>query len=113
MAGAWLGDNCLASPPAIDVFKPGTFGHWTDVENFHDYRSQNHDDHDKYDKVAKLPDPAVIDTYNPILGARDAVAASIQILNHWVAKDPWTTARATITGLLTLSAAAKPADGSV
>lgn len=103
----------LAAPPSIDSFKPGTFGHWTEIENFHDYRSQKHADHDKYDKVATLPDPARIDTYNPILGARDAVAASTAVLDHWHAGDPWATARPTIAALFTLSPTATPADGTV
>jgi hypothetical protein len=103
----------LAAPPAIDVFKPGKFGHWTRVENFHDYRSQNHADHDKYDEVKVLPDPTKIDTFNTILGGRDAVAASTEILNHWNAGDTWATAKPTIRGFFTLSPTATPADGSV
>ena len=103
----------LVVPKSVDIFKPGTYGHWTDVENFHDYRSQDHAAHDKYDKVARLPDPAVLDTYNPILGARDAIEASKQILDHWDAGDPWATARPTIAALFTLSPKASVADGTV
>lgn len=84
----------LAAPSSIDTYKPGKFGHWTDVENFHDYKSQKEDDHDKNDQVASRPDPQVLDSFNPIIGARDAADASVKILDRWKTGDPWAKGQA-------------------
>jgi hypothetical protein len=73
-----------------DLFKPGTYGQYGEVENFHCYRGQDETLHDKYDKPqGPVPEPANLDSFNALLGGRDAIDASIKLLNMWQDKTPW------------------------
>src|SRR5262249_3033141 len=67
-----------------EIFKPGKYGAWGEVENFHCYKGQDESAHDRYDKVASgvALDVNNLDSFNGLVGARDAIAATIKILNY-------------------------------
>ena len=76
--------------PGTDLFKPGTYGRYGAVENFHCYRGQDEKAHDKYDAPqGPTPEPANLDSFDALLGARDAIDASVKLLNMWQARTPW------------------------
>jgi hypothetical protein len=82
----------LVIPGQIEIFKPGKYGLWGAVLNFHCYKGQKSSDHDRYDKV---PDGVTLDTSNlgtfdGLLGARDAIAGAIKMLDYYHAFVPWT-----------------------
>ena len=78
-------------PGSSDLFKPGTYGHLGEVENFHCYRGQDEDLHDKYDVPLDgvTPDPTDLSTFNSTFGGRDALDHTVELLNFWNAKTPW------------------------
>jgi hypothetical protein len=80
----------LLDPNRIDQFKPGTYGKWGEVENFHTYRGQGKE-HGKYDKPldGSSPDPTDLSTFNSLLGGRDAIDASIKVLDMWQTNTAW------------------------
>ena len=101
-----------------DIFKPGTYGKWGEVENFHCYRGQDSESHGKYDKPqGGTPDPTNLSTFNSLLGARDAIEASIKLLNMWTANTPWEAAggpKELLEGVIfKLSAGVSPSDATV
>jgi hypothetical protein len=70
-------------PETTDVFRPGTYGQYGEVENFHCYRGQNHSLHDKYDTPPSGTTLRASDvtSFNALLGARDAIDTSLELLN--------------------------------
>src|SRR6185437_10202732 len=73
-----------------DQFKPGAYGQYGEVENFHCYRGQDETLHDKYDKPqGPVPKPADLAIFNALLGVRGAIEASIKLLNTWQDRTPW------------------------
>ena len=81
-------------PGQDDIFKPGTYGLWGDVENFHSYKGQDPAAHDRYDKVPEgmALDTANLDSFNELSGARDAIAAAIKILDFFRSGVAWAAA---------------------
>ena len=72
------------------AFKPGKFGRFGEVENFHCYKNQDHDAHDKYDKPGPTPpNPRDLTTFNEIIGARDAIDMASQLIQLWKTLTPW------------------------
>jgi hypothetical protein len=61
------------------------------VENFHCYTGQDESAHDRYDKVpdfgpnsaTKLDASNNLDSFNGLLGARDAIGAAIKLLSFF------------------------------
>ncbi|MEU6223122.1 papain-like cysteine protease family protein [Streptomyces sp. NPDC047042] len=77
-------------PGRDDAFKSGTHGRYGGIETFHCYSGQDSDAHNAYDKPAgELPHIEDITSFDPLIGARDAVAASRTLLNMWHAQTPW------------------------
>ena len=71
-------------------FKPGTYGKFGPIIAFHSYHGQDEPRHAHYDAVdGHLPFPKKLDTFNGILGARDAIDATIKLVNFFVAKKNW------------------------
>jgi len=80
-------------PGTKDQFKPGTWGRYGEVENFHCYRGQDHELHAKYDEIdASTVDIDDLDTFNPLIGARDSVEMSGRLLALWRAQTRWDAA---------------------
>ncbi|KAI1109763.1 hypothetical protein F5Y14DRAFT_466375 [Nemania sp. NC0429] len=73
------------------VFKPGMWGDWGAVLNFHCYKGQNSDLHSHYDGVedAPLPVPKNLDSFNSIIGARNAIEGCKKLINFWFAGTQW------------------------
>jgi hypothetical protein len=105
-------------PGKTDEFKPGTYGHYGEVENFHCYRGQS-ELHDKYDKPPLLAwlRPNDINSFNVLHGARDAVNAGLSLLNMWNSGTPWVASggpKELLEGtVFKLAAKASPADATV
>ena len=80
----------------IDDFKAGKYGIWGDVENFHCYKGQDETAHDRYDQVPPFRginlDPTNLDSFNALLGARDAIGAAIKLLNFFKSGTAWASA---------------------
>jgi hypothetical protein len=101
-----------------DEFKPGTYGHYGEVKNFHCYRGQS-ELHDKYDKPPLLAwlRPNDINSFNVLHGARDAVNASRSLLNMWNSGTPWAASggpKELLEGtVFKLAAEASPANATV
>jgi hypothetical protein len=77
-------------PGSVDRFKPGTYGHWGEVENFHCYRGQDEKLHDKYDlPLDGMPEATDLSTFDSMIGARDAIDRSVKLLDMWHTKTPW------------------------
>lgn len=73
------------------VFKAGMWGDWGAVLNFHCYDGQNSDHHSFYDGLegASLPVPKDLDSFNSVIGGRNAIDASKQIINFWAEATKW------------------------
>ena len=114
-----LNPEDLSGAPDDDEFLPGKWGRYGAVENFHCYRGQNPDQHKKYDRPPKgiVLRPEFADSFNPLLGARDAVDASAKLLGMWNNQTPWDAPdgpQAYLEGtVFKLAANAKPADNTV
>ncbi|MFE1443783.1 papain-like cysteine protease family protein [Streptomyces sp. NPDC058739] len=77
-------------PGRDDAFKPGTYGRYGGIENFHCYRGQDLQTHDTYDMpTGELPRIEDITSFNSLIGARDAVEACRTLLNMWHVMTPW------------------------
>ncbi|MER5228035.1 papain-like cysteine protease family protein [Streptomyces flaveus] len=76
-------------PGKADEFTHGTYGRYSEIENFHCYRGQNDKVHLKYDTISPAPKPADLPSFNRLLGARDAVKASTSLLDMWHARTAW------------------------
>jgi hypothetical protein len=102
-----------------DKFKPGTYGHYGDVENFHCYKGQDSTLHDKYDKPSwwSSVDASDLTSFNSLPGARDAIDASIKLLNMSRAGTAWAAnsgPKELLEGtIFRLSANVSPADSTV
>jgi hypothetical protein len=82
-----LNPGDLVKPDVTDVFKTGKYGKFGDVENFHCYRGQNKPQHEKYDHFEDSEfDFTKLDTFNGLIGARDAIDYSKKLLDFWNAK---------------------------
>ena len=98
------------------TFKQGTYGHFGAVENFHSYTMHDHDEHDSFDAFDKdkmhINDPA---SFNPLAGARDAIAKCTKLINFWVAKTPYQDGPKALVEneIFALSPSVTPADNSV
>lgn len=73
------------------VFKPGTWGDWGAVINFHHYDGQNSDRHSHYDGLegVSLPVPKDLDSFNSIIGARNAIEGCKKLINFWADAVKW------------------------
>ncbi|KAI3325686.1 hypothetical protein HD806DRAFT_552945 [Xylariaceae sp. AK1471] len=73
------------------VFEPGTWGDWGAVINFHCYDGQNSDLHAHYDGLegAPLPVPKNLDSFNSIIGARNAIEGCKKLINFWADGTQW------------------------
>jgi hypothetical protein len=79
-------------PGTTDQFRPGTYGQYGEVENFHVYRGQDHKLHEKYDKPPEGMTATNLASFDGMLGARDAVDASMAVLDLWQAGTLWAAA---------------------
>ena len=71
-------------------FKKGTYGRYGSIIAFHTYVGQDEPRHSHYDTTdGDLPLPRNLDSFNGVLGARDAIEASTKITNFVVAKTKW------------------------
>ncbi|KAL8793411.1 MAG: hypothetical protein Q9195_003997 [Heterodermia aff. obscurata] len=71
-------------------FKKGTYGRYGSIIAFHTYGGQDEPRHSHYDTTdGDLPLPRNLDSFNGVLGARDAIEASTKIINFVVAKTKW------------------------
>ena len=71
-------------------FKSGTFGQYGPIIAFHIYKGQDKDRHSHYDGLTgDLPLPKNLNSFNSILGARNAIDASTRLINLIVAKKNW------------------------
>jgi hypothetical protein len=80
------------APGETDQFQAGRYGRYGAVENFHCYREQDSSLHDKYDSPGMFgttPDPTYVDSFDGLLGARDAINASMLLLNFWKGGTAW------------------------
>src|SRR4030095_9734687 len=107
-----------ASAADLEKFKPGKYGKYGEVENFHFYGGQKPEDHDKYDKPGDPPPTAAnLDSFNEMHGARDAIDAGIALLNLWSNATPWSVpggAKELLEGtIFKLSVSATPSDATV
>ncbi|MYM30958.1 hypothetical protein GTP58_21710 [Duganella sp. CY15W] len=99
-----------------DQFKPGTYGKYGDVENFHCYKGQNHADHDKYDNFdASKLDTGKLETFNPLTGSRDAIDQCMKLLDFWKTGTPYASGPKDLfeNKIFRLSGGATPADALV
>lgn len=73
------------------VFKPGTWGDWGAVINFHCYDGKNKDRHKHYDGLegVSLPVPKNLDSFNSIIGARNAIEGCKKLINFWADAVKW------------------------
>ncbi|KAI1323314.1 hypothetical protein F5Y16DRAFT_384235 [Xylariaceae sp. FL0255] len=72
-------------------FRPGTYGRWGPVITFHTYKDQS-DHHAHYDGLPEgqgVPVPQNLDSFNTIIGARDAISACTKLIDFWAEKRDW------------------------
>ena len=74
-----------------DQFKPGTWGRYGEVENFHYYGDQDKTLHAKYDVPPEgmVMRPTDVASFNPLVGARDSITATAELLTMWQNQMPW------------------------
>ena len=102
-----------------EIFKPGKYGLWGEVENFHSYKGQDEKAHDRYDKPPDgvTLDTANLDSFDGLVGARDAIAGAIKILDFFKSGVSWSAMggpKEFLEGtVFKISAAATPADNTV
>ncbi|KAJ8131011.1 hypothetical protein O1611_g2614 [Lasiodiplodia mahajangana] len=72
-------------------FKDNMWGDWGAIINFHCYLGQDSDLHSHYDGLedAPLPSPTNLDSFNSIIGARNAIAASKKLIDFWADGTRW------------------------
>ncbi len=71
-------------------FKSGTFGDYGPIKAFHTYGGQNEKRHSHYDGISgDLPLPQKLNSFNNILGARNAIDAGIKLTNLVATKRKW------------------------
>ncbi|KAK6065075.1 hypothetical protein SCUP234_12754 [Seiridium cupressi] len=71
-------------------FRPGTYGTWGPIVTFHNYSSSS-TRHSHYDGLADQgqPIPKDLNSFNSIIGARDAIATCTRLINYWAQKKSW------------------------
>ena len=98
-------------------FKPGTYGRWGAVQAFHSYAGQDSSRHKHYDELEGTPSlvPRQLDSFNNVVGARDAIDQSATLLGFYAKKTRWEDGvRAWLEGeVFALAPNARPADGEV
>ena len=99
---------------STDQFKPGKYGIYGEIENFHCYKGQDHKMHDK-DDTLKGSDPNTLDSFNALLGGRDAIGYCIRVLDFWNTKTSYAAGPKDLfeTEIFSLAATATPADTTV
>ncbi|KAI0097562.1 hypothetical protein GGR51DRAFT_540722 [Nemania sp. FL0031] len=72
-------------------FKEGMWGDWGAIINFHCYNGQDSDLHSHYDGLedGPLPSPTNLESFNSIIGARNAIAASKKLIDFWADRTRW------------------------
>ncbi|KAI1641846.1 uncharacterized protein F4817DRAFT_362748 [Daldinia loculata] len=99
------------------VFKPGTWGDWGAVINFHCYAGQNSDQHAHYDGLedAPLPVPKNLDSFNSIIGARNAIEGCRKLIDFWADGTKWEDGVETFlhTEIFAIDQAASPSNSQV
>ncbi|KAI0116688.1 hypothetical protein F4814DRAFT_257661 [Daldinia grandis] len=99
------------------VFEPGTWADWGAVINFHCYAGQDSDIHAHYDGLedAPLPVPKDLNSFNSVIGARNAIEASRNLINFWVAETKWEDGVETFlkTEIFAVDKAAGPSNSQV
>ena len=71
-------------------FKSGTYGRWGPIVSFHCYSGQDSDRHSHYDSLeGEAPVPKRLDTFNKIVGARDAIEKSIVLIKFSTGGAKW------------------------
>ncbi|MEP7257162.1 MAG: papain-like cysteine protease family protein, partial [Flavitalea sp.] len=99
---------------STDQFKPGKYGIYGEIENFHCYKGQDHKMHDKYDTL-KGSDPRSLTSFDVLLGGRDAIGHCVSILNFWNAKTSYAAGPKDLfeNQIFKLAGTATPADTTV
>ncbi|RKL41591.1 hypothetical protein BFJ72_g5483 [Fusarium proliferatum] len=72
-------------------FRPGVYGDWGPILCFHNYDKQNIWRHHHYDtrRNSEDPIPKYIQTFDEIVGARNAIEASMKLINLFADKVSW------------------------
>ena len=80
----------LSPPPGFIHFKPNTYGRWGSIIAFHCYSGQDEKRHSHYDSNEGTdPIPKQMDTFNNIIGARDAIEKSASFIKYFAAQTKW------------------------
>lgn len=98
------------------VFRPGTWAQWGPIVSFHTYGTQDEDRHSFYDGLegARIPNPRDLNSFNRLLGARDAINACILLVNAFARKQSWEELRRELeTGVFAIDPNAKPCNSAV
>ncbi|KAK1709180.1 hypothetical protein BDP67DRAFT_523302, partial [Colletotrichum lupini] len=69
-------------------FKPGKFARLGPIITFHTYSGQSKR-HAHYDESKQPRSPRDLDSFNHIIGARDAIDNSIKLINFYAQKTKW------------------------
>ena len=97
-------------------FKSGTYGRWGSIISFHCYSGQDSDRHSHYDSLeGTAPVPKQLDTFNKIIGARDAIDTSAALIKFFANKTKWEDGVKQFLEqeVFALASGAKPANGDV
>ncbi|KAF4334079.1 hypothetical protein FBEOM_12090 [Fusarium beomiforme] len=72
-------------------FRPGAYGDWGPILCFHNFSKQKFFRHQHYDtrKQSQDPIPKYTETFNDIIGARNAIDASMKLINLFADKAAW------------------------
>ena len=85
--------DLLTNTSGFLAFKAGTYGRFGEIETFHTYSGQDDERHGHYDEIPgglkNLPKANNIDSFNIIIGARDAIDKSKTLINFWAANTAW------------------------
>ncbi|KAI0443549.1 hypothetical protein F4803DRAFT_514604 [Xylaria telfairii] len=99
------------------VFEPGTWGDWGAIINFHCYKGQDTDIHSHYDGLegAPLPVPNNLDSFNSIIGARNAIEGCTKLINFWAEATKWEDGVETLlrTEIIVIDKDARPSNSEV
>lgn len=76
--------------PGFVQFKSGKYGRWGPVVSFHCYSGQDSVRHSHYDSLeGAVPIPKQLNTFNKIIGARDAVDKCAKLINFFTNVTKW------------------------
>ena len=76
--------------PGFIQFKSGTYGRWGPIISFHCYSGQDSERHSHYDSLeGAAPVPKQLSTFNKIIGARDAIDKSAELINLFTKEARW------------------------